>query len=146
MKFVLMLMFCVEIAYSASDGKNVPPSKVDVGAMVRLAAPRIVTNSYTLPPFTTSPSTSKNVVYIEWNGGIDVLVLDRTKRKSNSAARVIVGVPSLQLAVVASSVAPDSQMDGRIPKPRHAKPALVKMACVVYDDCGFQYSIATVSE
>ena len=57
-KSVSTLMFCVEIAYSASDGKNVPPSSVDDGASVRLSAPEMVTNSYTLPPFTTSPSTS----------------------------------------------------------------------------------------
>ena len=58
MKLVGMLMFCVEIAYSAPDGKNELPSSVDVGAIVRVDAPRIVTNSYTLPPLTTSPSTS----------------------------------------------------------------------------------------
>ena len=69
-----------------------------------------------------------------------------TNRKSNSPPRVIVGVPSLQLAVVASSDAPDSHIDARIPKPKHAKPAVVKMAWVVKEDCGFRYSTATVSE
>lgn len=83
---------------------------------------------------------------MEPNGGIDVLVPVCTNRKSNSPPRMIVGVPSLQLAVVASSVAPDSHNEGRIPKPRQAKPAVVNTACVVYDDCGFQYSTATVSE
>ena len=58
LKSVLTLIFCVEIAYSASDGKNVPPSSVDDGAISRFSAPEMVTNSYTLPPFTTSPSTS----------------------------------------------------------------------------------------
>ena len=125
------MTFCVEMAYSAPDGSNVPPSSVDDGAIERLDAPTTDTNSYTLLPFTASPSTSKKVAYIEPNGGIGVLVPACTKRKSNSAARCVSADPSLQVAVPTSIVTPEEHLEGRIPNPRQANPSEVTMAWVV---------------
>ena len=146
LKSVGTLMLCVEIAYSASDGRNCPASSVDDGAIVRLAAPSTDTNSYTAPPFTTSPSTSKKVVCIEPNAGIVVDVPDCTNWNRSSVVRMISAVPSRHVAVARSTAAVDAHSDGRMPKPMHAKPAAVNVACVVKVDCGFQYSTATLSE
>lgn len=108
------------IAYIAPDGASEPASSVDDGAMVRRDAPRIVTNSYTLPPLTTSPSTSKKVACIVSNGGMGVVVPASTKLNVNSAARITVGVPSAQLAEAASRGDSDAHIEGRTPKPRQA--------------------------
>ena len=85
-------------------------------------------------------------MYIVPNGGIGVDVPERTKRKLNSAARIVVGVPSTQTAVTGFSAAADAHSDGRRPKPMHAKPVDVYMACVADVDEGLLYSIAMLFE
>jgi len=67
-------------------------------------------------------------VYIVPNGAIAVVVPACTNRKSNSAARMIGVEPSLQVAVASWTLAPDAQVDGRTPKPKHAKPNEVNSA------------------
>ena len=124
MKSVFTLTFCVEVAYSASFSAKNPASIVSAadGAIVRLVAPSTAFSSYKLPPLITSPSTSKKVASIRSKAGICSLVPAYTKRKSNSAARIVVGVPSTQLAVTRSSTEPEEQYDLRSPNPRHTKP------------------------
>ena len=61
MKSWLMLLLWEEITYSASDGKKVPVSSVDAGAVVLPTAPITVFISNTPLPFTEMPSTSKKV-------------------------------------------------------------------------------------
>ena len=100
-KSVCTLTFCCASAAFAPDGSNTPGSSVEDAARMARDAPSTDTNSYTLPPCATSPSTSKNVVYIRPNGGICVSVPARTNVKSNSAARKIVVVPSTHVAFVA---------------------------------------------
>lgn len=50
--------FCVVIAYSASDGKKVPPSSVEDAATLSECAPSTACSSYTELPLCTSPSMS----------------------------------------------------------------------------------------
>ena len=111
MKSVFTLWLCVEIAYSASLISKMPASIVSAaeGAMIRSTAPSTASSSYTLPPLIVSPSTSKKVARIRSKAGIGSLVPACTKRKSNSVALIVVGVPSAQLAVVGSSCEPESQ-------------------------------------
>ena len=108
-KSVFTLTFWVDIAYSASLYGKMPASNVSTadGAIERLVAPRTAFSSYTLPPLIESPSTSKKVVNIWLNGAICSCVPACTNLKSNSAARMVVGVPSAQLAVTGSSSAPE---------------------------------------
>ena len=109
LKSVFTLMFCVEIAYIASLYGKTSASSVSSadGAIERLAAPRTAFSSYRLPPLIESPSTSKKVVKSCSNGAICSCVPAWTKMKSNSAPRMVVGVPSTQLAVTGSSSAPE---------------------------------------
>ena len=110
-KSVFTLTLRVEIAYKASLSGNTPASSVSAaeGAIQREVAPSTASSSYTLPPLIESPSTSKTVMYIRMNAGIEMVVPAYTNRKSNSAARIVVGVPSAQDAVTESSCEPESQ-------------------------------------
>ena len=141
LKSVFTFTFWVDIAYSASFRWNVPPSIVAAadGAITRSIAPRTAFSSYTLPPSIESPSTSKKVVYRRSNAGVESPVPACTKRKSNSAPRIVVG-PVVHSAVTASSPEPDSQYDVRSPNPMQTKPEVVKTACEVVFVIGVTYS------
>ena len=143
LKSVFTFTFRVEIAYSASFREKMPASSVSsaVGAISRPLAPRTAFSSYTLPPSIESPSTSKKVMCMRSKAGICSLVPVCTKRKSNSAPRNVAGVPSTHSAVAGSSADPEPQYDVRSPKPRQAKPVVVKMACEVVTATGFWYSM-----
>ena len=130
----------VATAKRACDMLNTPLSSVVLAHVVRLATPgdSTDTSSYSELLPSTSPSTSKKVRYERSNGGICVVVPDCTNVKSNSPAFSVVGVPSTQLAVVASSAAPDAHDDGSMPKPRHTYPSDVETACDTALDCGLE--------
>jgi hypothetical protein len=147
LKSVFTLTFCDAMTYSASFSANVPASSVSAadGAIVRLVAPSTAFSSYTDPSPITSPSTSKKVVCSRSKAGICSLVPAYTKRKSNSAARIVVGVPSAQLAITRSSTDPEEQYDARSPKPRHTKPDEVSRACDVLVLKGVTYATSTSS-
>lgn len=109
LKSVCTLTLCVAIAYNASFAANMPASSVSAadGAIVRSVAPRIAFSSNTLPSSTVSPSTSKKVMNNRSNALIGSIVPDCTNRKSNSAPRIVVGVPSAHDALAESSAAPE---------------------------------------
>ena len=109
LKSVRTLAVCVAMAYSASFSEKSPASSVSAadGAIERLCAPRTATSSYKLLSACASPSTSKKVVYSRWKGGMTSVEPVRTKRKSNSAARIVVDVPSAHCALMASIVPPE---------------------------------------
>ena len=145
LKSVGTFILCVAIAYNASFAANMPASSVSSadGAIERLAAPMIAFSSNTLQPSCVSPSTSKKVVYMRSNAPIGSLVPARTNRKSNSAPRIVVCVPSLHAALPCLTDAPERQYDVSSPTPRQAKPEVVKSACEVVDDSGLTYDTST---
>eukprot|EP00966_Prymnesium_polylepis_P206643 4787427-Prymnesium_polylepis.2 len=120
------------------DGDNSPTERFELLSVKPRVAPATALSSNTALPLMTSPadcslsdeSVSK-VARKRLRSTKEALwvVPACRKEKSNSAPCKMVGVPSLQRAVLGVSDAPDGQTAGFTPRPRHAKPALDDAAC-----------------
>lgn len=76
-KSVKTLTGCDATAYSASEGKKTPLSKLELGSVVRSLAPKTELSSYRAPrdvPLVTSPSTSNIVIVSRRKAGIGTVV------------------------------------------------------------------------